>query len=78
MKKIQERYIAVRLGWAVSTVDKNHASLSGELAVAPIFVFSHGQLYVAWSHVRSFASVKVLLPARRVKTKYVVYREVLL
>ena len=76
--RLKRRQFPVRLGFAM-TINKSQGQTFDRLGIHLLNpVFSHGQLYVAWSRVRSFASVKVLLPARRVKTKYVVYREVLL
>lgn len=40
-------------------------------------VFGHGQLYVAFSRVRSLACVKVKLPFGASKTVNVVYRDIL-
>jgi ATP-dependent DNA helicase PIF1 len=40
-------------------------------------VFSHGQLYVGFSRVRNFESIRVVLPAGKTSTKNVVYKEIL-
>ena len=40
-------------------------------------VFGHGQLYVAFSRMRSFQNLFVVLPVKKTSTKNIVYDEVL-
>ena len=40
-------------------------------------VFSHGQLYVAFSRGRNFHSIQVQLPPGKTSTKNIIYREIL-
>ena len=74
----------MKLGLSFETINKAQGQTIGIMGLylaTPIF--SHGQLYVAMSHVRSSSTMKVVLNERQVSkvedpyTLNVVYKEVL-
>ena len=70
------RQFPVRVAFAM-TINKSQGQTFGRVGVdLTRDVFSHGQLYVAFSRVRNLSSLRVLLPSRNVRTTNVVYKEV--
>ena len=67
----------VRVAFAM-TINKSQGQTFQIVGIAlECSVFSHGQLYVAFSRGRNFHSIKVQLPAGETTTKNIFYREIL-
>uniref|UniRef100_A0A2S2Q831 ATP-dependent DNA helicase PIF1 n=1 Tax=Sipha flava TaxID=143950 RepID=A0A2S2Q831_9HEMI len=76
--KLRRLQFPVRLAFSV-TINKSQGQTFDRVGIyLPSPVFSHGQLYVAFSRVRNAESVKVYIPTDADGvTKNVVFREVL-
>jgi hypothetical protein len=80
--KLRRRQFPVRLSFAM-TINKAQGQTFDRLGLfLPQPVFSHGQLYVAFSRVRSLASIKVRIIETRDdtktdRTKNIVFKEIL-
>ena len=74
---IQRHQLPIRLAYAM-TINKSQGQTLDQVGLyLEDQVFTHGQLYVALSRVRSIQSIKVYLGPGQENTKNVVYREVL-
>jgi hypothetical protein len=60
------------------TINKSQGGTFDKVGIdLSVAVFSHGQLYVALSRVRSFDALRILLPSGDTTTRNCVYREIL-
>ena len=60
------------------TINKSQGGTFDKVGIdLSVAVFSHGQLYVALSRVRSFHALRILLPTGATSTRNSVYREIL-
>ncbi len=80
--KLRRHQFPIRLSFAM-TINKSQGQTFDRLGLLlPQPVFSHGQLYVAFSRVRSLNSIKVQIvdeeqTNQRRKTKNIVFKEIL-
>jgi len=79
--KLRRHQFPIRLSFAM-TINKSQGQTFERLGlILPQPVFSHGQLYVAFSRVRSLTSIKIQLikdkNSEKNRTRNIVFKEVL-